>query len=95
MSKQLRLKLNLSLAEFAAVAGVDRNTVWRWERYGQRPRARAIRDRLAELEREAETPEGRAAIIRRVGVELARQRNDPALLAVYERRARELSEAPA
>jgi transcriptional regulator with XRE-family HTH domain len=89
-TKQLRTSLGLSLTEFAAVAGVDKQTCWRWERYGQRPRARAIRDRLADLEREATTLEGRAAITLRALGELAIQRFNRDLIAARERYAADL-----
>ncbi len=46
--KRLREKLGLSQAEFAFAVGVSANTVYRWER-GQRPRSRAILDRIEEL----------------------------------------------
>jgi len=90
---EIRAALNLSLAEFAAVAGVDKQTAWRWERYGQRPRARAILDRLAALEREAETPGGRAAITLRALSELA-ERKRKRELAAAERRAEAILRAP-
>jgi transcriptional regulator with XRE-family HTH domain len=89
-TKQLRAALALSLTEFATVAGVDKQTAWRWERYGQRPRARAILDRLAALEREAETPEGRAAITLRALNELALQRFSHDLIAARRRYADDL-----
>jgi transcriptional regulator with XRE-family HTH domain len=58
----LRKQLGLSLAEFAAVVGVNKNTVWRWEYYGQTPRARAILDRLAALDAEGADVAGLATI---------------------------------
>ncbi|MBA9083553.1 MULTISPECIES: helix-turn-helix domain-containing protein [Bartonella] len=33
-AKQLRKKLNLTLEEMAAHLGVNKSTVWRWEKYG-------------------------------------------------------------
>ncbi|EJF78977.1 hypothetical protein MCQ_00933 [Candidatus Bartonella washoeensis Sb944nv] len=33
-AKQLRKRLNLTLDEMAALLGVNRSTVWRWEKYG-------------------------------------------------------------
>ncbi|EJF88321.1 hypothetical protein ME1_00779 [Bartonella vinsonii subsp. arupensis OK-94-513] len=33
-AKQLRKHLNLTLDEMAALLGVNRSTVWRWEKYG-------------------------------------------------------------
>lgn len=67
---ELRQSLSLSLIEFAAVVGVTGTTAHRWER-GVVPRAGAILDRLAELEREAQTVEGRAAIVLRAVSEIA------------------------
>ncbi|MEL6088695.1 helix-turn-helix domain-containing protein [Bartonella schoenbuchensis] len=32
--KQLRRNLNLTLKEMAAQLGVNKSTVWRWEKYG-------------------------------------------------------------
>ncbi|WP_375643767.1 MULTISPECIES: helix-turn-helix domain-containing protein [unclassified Bartonella] len=32
--KQLRKNLNLTLKEMAAQLGVNKSTVWRWEKYG-------------------------------------------------------------
>jgi len=94
-TKTLRSALALSLAEFAAVAGVDKQTCWRWERYGQRPRARAIRDRLAALERESTTPEGRAAITLRALTELAEQKHARDLKTAERRAQAIVDEAPA
>ncbi|WP_246744241.1 helix-turn-helix domain-containing protein [Bartonella grahamii] len=33
-AKELRKRLNLTLDEMAALLGVNRSTVWRWEKYG-------------------------------------------------------------
>ncbi|MBX4336370.1 helix-turn-helix domain-containing protein [Bartonella raoultii] len=33
-AKKLRKHLNLTLDEMAALLGVNRSTVWRWEKYG-------------------------------------------------------------
>ena len=85
--KQLRAALNLSLAEFAAVVGVNKQTAWRWERYGQHPRTGPTLDRLADLEREAATSEGRAAITLRALNELAMQRFSRDLVAARRRYA--------
>nr|WP_273757190.1 helix-turn-helix domain-containing protein [Bartonella sp. MM73XJBT] len=32
--KKLRKQLNLTLDEMAALLGVNKSTVWRWEKYG-------------------------------------------------------------
>lgn len=33
-AKKLRKRLNLTLDEMAALLGVNKSTVWRWEKYG-------------------------------------------------------------
>ncbi|WP_375683834.1 helix-turn-helix domain-containing protein [Bartonella sp. AP285QHHD] len=33
-AKELRKRLNLTLHEMAALLGVNKSTVWRWEKYG-------------------------------------------------------------
>ncbi|WP_375703931.1 helix-turn-helix domain-containing protein [Bartonella sp. AD13SXNS] len=33
-AKELRKRLNLTLDEMAALLGVNKSTVWRWEKYG-------------------------------------------------------------
>lgn len=33
-AKQLRKRLNLTQDEMAALLGVNKSTVWRWEKYG-------------------------------------------------------------
>ncbi|WP_375653428.1 helix-turn-helix domain-containing protein [Bartonella sp. MR110HLJHH] len=33
-AKKIRKRLNLTLDEMAALLGVNKSTVWRWEKYG-------------------------------------------------------------